>query len=72
MPPRQLHLIDGTSNAWIIRAVDLTIRYPTGDVFAFSFFVTPLDSSAALVFGYNWLRQNNLLIDWSGSCIDYF
>jgi hypothetical protein len=31
-----------------------------------------LDSSAALVFGYNWLRQYNPLIDWSGGRIEYF
>jgi hypothetical protein len=72
MPPRRLHLIDGTSNTWITRAVDLTIRYPTGDTFASTFFVTSLDSSAALVFGYNWLRQYNPLIDWSGGRIEYF
>ena len=72
MPPRRLHLLDGSSNSVINRAVDLPIRFPTGDIFTSTFFVTPLDSSAALVFGYNWLHRYNPLIDWSANRIDYF
>ena len=71
MPPQRLHLIDGSSNTWITHTIDLTIRYPTDDTFVFTFLVTLLDSSAALVFGYNWVCCFNPSIDWSGG-LNYF
>jgi hypothetical protein len=72
IPPRRLHLLDGSSNSWITHAVELPIKYPTGDNFSAIFFVTTLDSSAALVFGYNWLHRYNPLIDWTAGHIEYF
>ena len=35
------------------------------------FYVTLLDYSYSLVFGYNWLTQHNLLIDWINRLINF-
>jgi hypothetical protein len=53
VPPIHLRLFDGTSNAVIIQATDLPIRFPTGEVHSVTFYVTPLDSSCSLILGHN-------------------
>ena len=53
IPPIKLRLIDGTSNSIISQALDLQIRFPTGESQTLTFYVTPLDQSCTIVLGYH-------------------
>jgi len=67
-----LHLFDGTTTTTIItEAIDLPIRFPSGDVTPMTFYVTPLDSDCKIVLRHNWLTRYNPSIDWVLSSIEF-
>ena len=69
IPLISLCLFDGSCNSTITQAAELLVKFPCGESFNLTFYVTPLDSSCSSVLGYNWLRQYNALIDWSSGHI---
>ena len=69
--PVALCLFDGSSNSIISEIANLPIIFSIGDCMNLDFYVTLLDYSYSLVFGYNWLTQHNLLIDWINRLINF-
>jgi hypothetical protein len=71
IPPIPLHLFDGTCNATISEAIDLSIHFSSGKVTSETFYVTPLDSLCLIILGYSWLSLHNPLIDWVTGSINF-
>jgi len=61
--PVTLRLLDGTVGAVITQAANIRITFSTNDILTLMFYVTPLNSTTALVLGHNWLHRYNPLID---------
>jgi hypothetical protein len=70
--PIVLRLLDGSVGAVITHAADIRIYFSTNDILTLRFYVTPLDSTTVLVFGYNWLHHYNPSIDWFAGQLLHF
>ena len=70
-PPVALCLFNGSLNSTISEIANLPIIFSTGNCINLDFYVTLLDSSCSLVFGYNWLARHNPLIDWVNRSINF-
>jgi hypothetical protein len=70
--PVALCLLDGSVGAVITHAADIRVCFSTNDILTLRFYVTPLDSTTAFVFGYNWLHCYNPSIDWFAGQLLHF
>src|SRR3979490_394562 len=64
VPPIPLKLFDGSTNSTITQTTTLPIRFLTGKLQTFFFYVTCGEGSCSAVFGYTWPPRHNPTIDW--------
>ena len=57
VPLIQLRLFEGSSNNVITQAIEVPLQISPEHVTPFTFYITLLDSSCAVVLGYNWLTR---------------
>ena len=71
IPAIRLCLIDGTCNSIITQAINLHIRFSSGERQTVNFYVTPLDLSCTFMLGHHWLASYNPSIDWVKGSIKF-
>ena len=58
IPPVKLCFLDGSSPSFLTQSVQIPIQFLSGEVVDKDFYVTLLDSSCAIVLGYDFLLQH--------------
>jgi Aspartyl protease len=71
IPRMRLHLIDGSSPSYIMRATDISVRFPCGTTHQVRFLITKLDTKFPAVLGLDWLTLHNPLINWADSSVTF-
>ena len=64
IPNIPLKLFDGTTNSIISEAIELPIRFTSGETLVLRFLLTSLDKTCMVVLRHNWLTWYNPTIDW--------
>ena len=71
IPPVKLCFLDGSSPSFLTWSVQIPIQFPSSEVVDKDFYVTLLDSSCAIVLGYDFLLQHNPLINWQAGTLNF-
>jgi len=72
IPRVTLRFLNGSFGEDIVQVATLPIRFSTDDIIELLFYVTPLYSDSAFVFGHIWLHRYNPSIDWTAGQLLFF
>jgi Retroviral aspartyl protease len=71
VPRMRLRLIDESSPSYIMRATDISVRFPCGTTHQVRFLISKLDTKFPAVLGLDWLTLHNPLINWADSSVTF-
>jgi Retroviral aspartyl protease len=71
IPQMRLCLTDGSSLSYIMRATNISVRFPCGTTHQVRFLITKLDTKFPAVLRLDWLTLHNPLINWADSSVTF-